>query len=70
MIQMLHLVVGFVVEMRTHVTSHAKSAGSLAVPKLLETLVVSRQLPQLRQRPALVGLLTQVVNPILCPKEC
>ena len=70
MIQMLHLVVGFVVGMRTHVTSHAKSAGSLAVPKLLKTLVVFRQLPQLRQRPVLVGLSTQVVNPILCPKEC
>ena len=70
MIQMLHLVVGFVVGMRTHVTSRAKSADSSAVPKLLETLVVSRQLPRPRQRPASVGLSTQVVNPILCPRVC
>ena len=43
---------------------HAESAGSSAVQKPLEILIVFRQLPQPRQRPVLVGSLTPVVNPI------
>ena len=70
MIQRLHLVVGFVVGMRTHVPSLARSADLSAAPKHLGRLVVFRPLPRLRRRPASVGLLIQEVSPISCLRVC
>jgi hypothetical protein len=47
-----------------------KECRFISGPKALRDIGRSRQLPRPRQRPASVGLSTQVVNPILCPRVC